>query len=284
MRITVNDTRLFFDVVGSGLEPAGRTMRKKPTLILLHGGPGADHSIYRPVFDQLSDIVQVVYLDHRGQGRSDPSSPEHWTLAQWADDLRSFCDALEIEAPVVFGHSFGGMVALAYAARHPRHPGKLVLSGTYARQDLAQIAQRFEDVGGDAARDAAEKFWTTPSAETQRTYDRAAVRYYMRRPPEGTDLESVFRMIERPEVGHHFAADEMQRFDLRPYLGRITCPTLVLGGDLDPVCPIEGLEEIANGIPDDLVRFERFSQCSHIFWEDAHDALFRVLREFLLIS
>lgn len=49
--------------------------------MLLHGGPGADHSIYKPDFTALTDVAQVIYLDHRGNGRSDDGPPELWTLA-----------------------------------------------------------------------------------------------------------------------------------------------------------------------------------------------------------
>ena len=51
--------------------PDGPSMREKPTLLLLHGGPGFDHSIYKPVYSSLADCAQIVYLDHRGNGRSD---------------------------------------------------------------------------------------------------------------------------------------------------------------------------------------------------------------------
>src|SRR5712672_2948677 len=107
-------------------------MREKPTLLLLHGGPGADHSIYKPAYSALADIAQVIYLDHRGNGRSEDGPREGWNLAQWGDDVRAFADVLGIASPIVLGASFGGMVALAYATRHPAHPSKLVLISTEA--------------------------------------------------------------------------------------------------------------------------------------------------------
>ena len=88
MHVLVNGVRLYFDVEGAGLVPDGPTMREKPTLLLLHGGPGFDHSIYKPTFSALADIAQVVFLDHRGNGRSYPGPREAWTLAQWGDELR----------------------------------------------------------------------------------------------------------------------------------------------------------------------------------------------------
>src|SRR3954463_7479404 len=150
MQVLVNGVRLFFDVEGPSLVPDGPTMRHKPTLLMLHGGPGADHSIYRPDYSPLSDIAQVIYLDHRGNGRSDDGPRERWTLAQWGDDVRAFCDALGIVDPIVLGASFGGMVALAYATRHPAHPAKLILVSTEAKggSHLERRIALFERFGG----------------------------------------------------------------------------------------------------------------------------------------
>ena len=150
MHVSVNGVRLFFDVEGAKLVPDGPAMREKPTLLLLHGGPGFDHSIYKPAYSALADIAQVIYLDHRGNGRSDDGPRESWHLAQWGDDVRAFCDALGITAPIVLGASFGGMVALAYATRHPEHPSKLVLISTEAAGDthLERRVALFERFGG----------------------------------------------------------------------------------------------------------------------------------------
>ena len=100
MRIRINGVRLFFDVEGAKLVPDGPSLSKKPTLILLHGGPGFDHSSFKPYFSQFADIAQVIYLDHRGNGRSDRGSPQDWTLNRWADDVAAFCEVLSIEKPM----------------------------------------------------------------------------------------------------------------------------------------------------------------------------------------
>src|SRR3984893_1314378 len=82
MHVLVNGVRLFFDVEGAKLVPNGAVMRERPTLLLLHGGPGFDHSIYKPAYSALADIAQVIYLDHRGNGRSEDGASENWNLAQ----------------------------------------------------------------------------------------------------------------------------------------------------------------------------------------------------------
>src|SRR5262249_33287882 len=97
-----------------------------------------------------TDVAQVVYIDHRGNGRSDREPQNSWTLAQWGDDLYEFCRALEIERPIVMGQSFGGMVAMSYATRHPEHPGKLILSSTAAslRKHVERSIAMFRAKGG----------------------------------------------------------------------------------------------------------------------------------------
>ena len=71
MYVSVNGVRLFFDVEGAKLVPDGPVMREKRILLMLHGGPGFDHSIYKPAYSALADVAQTIYLDHRGNGRSE---------------------------------------------------------------------------------------------------------------------------------------------------------------------------------------------------------------------
>ena len=123
MRVLVNGVRLFFDVEGAGLVPDGPAMREKPTLLLLHGGPGFDHSIYKPALSALADIAQVVFLDHRGNGRSDPGPAGGLDAGPVGRRRAGVLRGAGIERPIVLGMSFGGTVALAYATRHPPHPG-----------------------------------------------------------------------------------------------------------------------------------------------------------------
>src|SRR6266853_6278207 len=115
--------------------------------------PGFDHSIYRPAYSALADVAQIVYLDHRGNGRGEDGPHAGWNLAQWGDDVHAFCDVVGVESPIVLGASFGGMIALAYATRHPAHPSKLVLISTAARggEYLERRVELFERFGGREA-------------------------------------------------------------------------------------------------------------------------------------
>ena len=159
MRIEIEPgVRLFVDIEGPGLVPDGPLMREQPTLVLLHGGPGFDHSGFKPAFSRLTDVAQVVCYDHRGHGRSDRRPPHEWTLDTFADDVVRLCAALGVERPIVLGQSFGGFVAQRYLARHPDHAAKVVLSSTSPHLGLARKLAMFERLGGPAARAVAEAF------------------------------------------------------------------------------------------------------------------------------
>lgn len=279
MHVTIDGARLFFDVDGAKLVPDGPRLREKPTLLLLHGGPGFDHSTYKPAFAAaLADVAQIVYLDQRGQGRSDRDVPARWNLAQWADDVRAFCDALGIARPIVLGNSFGGMVAMAYAARHPDHPGKLIFSSTSAVMRWPLMYERFERLGGPDVRALAEAFWTDPCAETLAPYAARVMPLYTRTP---RDPDATPRTVFAFEVLFHFARGEQQAMDLLPSLAQVRAPVLVLGGEDDPVCPIECQAEIAAALPAGLARFERFAGCGHGVFRDDPTRAFAVIREFI---
>ena len=281
MHVAVNGTKLFFDVDGAKYVPDGRTMREKPTLIVLHGGPGHDHSVFKTGFCRLTDIAQIVYMDHRGNGRSPGSGPETWNLDQWGDDVKGLCDALEITRPIVYGVSFGGFVAQAYATRHPTHPGALILASTAAKIDFEAIYAAFETYGGEAARRAAEDFWIRPSPESGHRYREICVPLYRVQP--NTDLDAPYRTINRREVGYHFNGpnNEHGRMDFRKALSEIVCPTLVMSGDRDPVTPLAFSEEIVRCLPHNLVQFRQFQNCGHGILGDASESGFATIRKFV---
>jgi pimeloyl-ACP methyl ester carboxylesterase len=286
MHVSVNGLRLFFDVEGAKLVPNGPVMREKPTLLLLHGGPGFDHSIYKPAYSALAESAQIIYLDHRGNGRSEDGPRESWNLAQWADDVRAFCDVLGIVKPIVLGASFGGMVALAYATRHPAHPSKLVListeaaGGTYGERRV----ELFERFGGSEVGALARRRFL----EVQGHPDRASLDAWRRlvfplytRNPRDPDL--VQRAVSRLDVLHWFTkpGGESHTFNMFPDLGRIECPTLVMGGEDDPIHPIESQADIAAALRPHLVQFERFPNCGHGVIPDAPDRAMAVIRDFI---
>jgi pimeloyl-ACP methyl ester carboxylesterase len=150
MHIDANGTRLWFDVEGRVLVADGTELRERPTVVLVHGGPGVyDHSYFKPHFASLAEHAQVLYLDLRGHGRSEWGDAGTWSLEACADDVRVLCDTLGIEQPIVFGHSMGGPIVLLYGARHPGHAAGLVVQSGFARWDMPRMVDGFRRVAGD---------------------------------------------------------------------------------------------------------------------------------------
>lgn len=282
MYVRANDCRIFFDVEGAKLVADGSRMREKPTIVLVHGGPGHDHSLYKPDFSALADVAQLIYYDQRGHGRSDPASPATWTLAQWAEDLKALCDHLGIDRPIVVGTSFGGFVAQTYASRYPDHPSALILISTATRLDAAAAASIFARRGGTIARSIASRFFREPTGEAALEFVKICVPLFRTRSAAVLAEETNRTILRTPVVTHFVKPDgEYHRMDLRSGLAHVTCPTLVLGGEQDPITPIELSEEIADALGSKVVRFERLPDCGHPVFKDDPDRALTLIRDFM---
>ncbi len=201
-----------------------------------------------------------------------------WTLDTFADDVVRLCDALGIVKPIVLGQSFGGFVAQRYIARHPAHPGKVILSSTTHHMGLARKLAMFEKLGGAEARTVAESFWTQPNARTWAEYNRVCKRHYNTTPQ---DDEAGQRTLFNTDILFASAGGEQRTMNLLPGLSRAQCPVLVMAGDADPVTPIEDAQDIVAALPPQWVQFKRFANVGHGAWRDDAEAAFAVLRRFI---
>ena len=279
MRLAVDDTRLFFDVDGAKLVPDGPWMRERPTVLLLHPGPGFDHGLFKVRLGPwLAERAQVVYLDQRGGGRSDPSPREQLRLERWADDVRELCDGLTIDRPVVLGLGFGALVALEYAARHPEHPGGLVLAGAVARMMPERSIATFERLGGAAAKEVAERFYGRMDEHAFADFLRVCFPLL-----SGYELsvDVIVRAEWNPDALIGWMRGEARTLDLRERARTVTAPALVLAGEDDAWAPIEAARELAEHLPPGT-RFESFAGARHSVFQDApgaYEALDRFLAE-----
>ncbi len=142
MKARVNGTEIYFDIEGPGLVADGPDMVDRPVVFALHGGPGGDHVSLRDSLAPLSDVAQIVYIDHRGSGRSSPADPSTYTLDQNVDDVDALRDYLGLDRITVLGVSYGGMVAQGDAIRYPDHLANLALIATAPSHRCLDYAQR----------------------------------------------------------------------------------------------------------------------------------------------
>ena len=265
MQIDVGGIPLWFDVDGPAVEVDGTGVRQRPTVVLVHGGPGVyDHLYFKPQFTRLAEHAQVVYLDLRGHGRSDRGRTTDWSFEACADDVRRFCDALGIAAPIVFGHSMGGPIVLLYGARHPGHAARLVVQSGFARWDHPRLVEGFRRAAGDDVAELADHAY---------------------RGDDVTDEESA-RILAA--FGHHVPSEQkahtrvnlelnaygmelIRRLDIVDQLSRVATPTLVSVGELDPVTPVACAEEVVAALPDGVGRLDVIPDAGHFTWLDAPD-------------
>lgn len=271
MYAAVRGTRIYFDVEGAGLVPDGPVMRERPVAMVIHGGPGGDHSGFKPSFSPLADRMQLVYFDHRGQGRSDAADPATYTLDENVEDMEALRRHLGLGRIVSVGTSYGGMVAMAHAARYPDAVSHLVLIVTAAHGGfITRAQQNVRERGTDEQRAVCETLWagTFHSVEQMRYYYAVMGPMYARRHDPAAGDAGRARSIYSPEpLNRAFGPDGfLRRFDLRPELPGITAPTLVLAGRHDWICPVEFSEEIARLIPRADLRV--FEESSHSIRSD----------------
>ena len=135
-------------VDANGLRFFCKTHGDGPPLMMLHGGPGVDHSYLLPWLSPLSCTHQLVLFDQRGCGRSERlDDPREYTLQNMVEDTEALRRALGLREVVVLGHSFGGLLAQAYALRYPESIAGLILAGTapsaaMVNRDFSRIKRR----------------------------------------------------------------------------------------------------------------------------------------------
>jgi proline iminopeptidase len=274
--------RIFYKTLGSGMP-----------LLLLHGGPGADHSDFLPALEPLASRCQLVLMDERGSGRSERlQDPRGYTLNHMVKDIERVRKHLRIRQFVVLGHSFGGILAQAYAVRHPGRVLGLVLAGTgssaacinrdfrHIRQALPKALrarlERCEKAGIFQAGGAYTKAYAAASAEALAAYMyvKAPPRRFKHPPPLG--MEVLREMWVRRS---DFRIDgNLKGFDFTDSLSRVRAPALVIIGDRDMVST-ESADLTRASLP--RATLVVMAECAHMMFIDQTARFNRLLGEFL---
>lgn len=283
MRINPGDVSLWFDVSDPSVVAQGDATVERPVLVAVHGGPGLDHMTVKSALGPLADDVQVVYFDLRGHGRSDRSSAEFWNMRTWADDLRQLCDALDLRRPLVLGSSFGGDVALTYAALFPGHPGAVILANTTAgRRDEPRVIEAFARLGGPEAATIVQRIFAGEGRDLQTQFDRVCHPLYSAAPGWAEESRRFLaRIIRNPDVAAHYTEHEVPSFDPWSLLDAVRCPVLILAGEDDPVCPLPVVEQLAERLPRATTRLVRLPAARHTIFRDRPDLAFPAVKDFI---
>lgn len=260
----VSGAQLYFREAGCGTP-----------LIVLHGGPDFNHRYLLPDLDRLSASFRLIYYDQRGRGRSSRDvSPEDVDLESEIDDIEHLRRYLGLEKLALLGHSWGGLLAMEYATRHPGQVSHLVLMNSPASHADLQHLREHRRTAEPETLEKMRVISGTPAyaagdIETEAAYYRAHFSATLRQPEH---LERVVNSLRLD-----FAAQDILKaraiearlyaetwlnpaYDLRPRLRGLQMPALIIHGDRD-LFPLDGVTAVAKSLPH--ARLVVLDDCGH---------------------
>lgn len=282
----IGDASLYYRDVGQGTP-----------IILLHGGPRLDHNYFLPDMDRLADAFHLIYYDQRGRGKSARNvQPADVSIRSEIDDLDRLRAHFRLESIVVLGHSWGTLLALEYAMRHPDRVSHLILlNSTPASQDDLNLFQQARLANAPEDAEILRVLASRPAFAAGDLEARAAYyRVYFRttlRPPALLD-----RLIEHLQVGWTKEGVlkagaiaerlwnetyESSGYNMLPRLARLSIPTLIVHGDHDFV-PVACAGHLAEAIPG--ARLVVLRDCGHFSYLERPDEVRKALGDFLRAS
>jgi proline iminopeptidase len=252
-------------------------------LVVANGGPGFDHTYLHlsDVWDVLAKTRKVVLYDQRGVGRSSPiARGQSCTLLDQIEDLEALRAQIGAERIDLLGHSWGGYLVMAYAARYPQHIQHLLIVDSAAPK-FSDTVFLFKDVFPEGvAREDAVEFASRmgdKSARVRSLREYFSMLFYS---PEKRDaaLAKMADVDENVEVNETIEHD-LERFDLNPELAKYNFPTMVMTGRYDiNVAPVVAYK-IHKAIPGS--QFVVFDQSGHLPFYEEPEKFLRSVESFL---
>ncbi len=267
-------------------------------VLLLHGGPGSTHE-YLEAFDSFlpSAGIEYYYYDQLGSGHSDhPDAPELWRLERFVDEVEQVRRGLGLSPQnfVLYGQSWGGILAIEYALTHPEEPRGLVISNmmasapAYSAYAESVLAAQMDPVALAEIR-ALEAAHDTDNPRylellMPQHYERHVLRMPGREWPDPVQRSfshinsAIYVPMQGPsELGMSPGAT-LASWDRVADLGRIDVPTLVIGAEHDTMDP-DHLRKMARLLPQG--RYHHCPQGSHLALYDDQEVYFAGLIDFL---
>lgn len=247
LEAVLDGVRVFYHPVGSP---------SNPPLILLHGGPGLDHTEMHPWLDALSDTFHLIYMDLRGHGRGDRVDPGTLSLEIFSKDISLLAEALHLKSYAVLGHSYGSFVALTHALLDGRATHYVISGGTASMsKSLLDVEKNLHAFEPESLREAVTRSWAMEKDvhtekgcrelwQMQMPFHFASTQTEAYRLYMATQDNAIFT----PEILAHFAK-EGYALECEAQLGSITRPTLVVTGEKDRTCTPRAARDMARLIP-----------------------------------
>lgn len=271
-------------------------------LFIIHGGPGASHDYFLPHLLPLAQTNRLVFIDERGSGRSERlEDAKRYTVGAMVEDMEAVRAALGLGKVNLLGHSFGGVLAQAYAFKYPQNLSTLILCSTFhttkalnkALADIKgamapELRERIEKMEKDGLYGKGQPWqWGRyPDAYMKAAWAEGYFPYlYQNRPDPTYDPAAgpmmgweVYREMWG-STGEYVVDGNLTGLDYTESLKKVRVPTLVTAGDHDESAPWIA-EEMARLVPG--ARLVIFPKCGHMTFVDQPAMFRKAIDEFIL--
>lgn len=273
----INNVRLYYKVMGKG-----------KTIVILHGGPGMNHTYFLPHMGWLAHYYELIFYDQRACGRSSGViDSESLTLDNYVEDLEGIRKAFNLDKMNVMGHSFGGLLAMYYGIMYPENLGSLILvdSAPASSKLNVKYMKSKEICMTDGDRITVEKIIQSEGFADRKSLlieelfrISEKVNFY-----DQSLIDSFFLKFNEKAAKNVFFINVLMRrdivnYDIHESLSKIECPTLIIHGDHDTV-PLEAAQKIHQHIKNS--HYVIFKNCGHYPFIESPAEFFRTVKDFL---
>ena len=251
------------------------------TIVLLHGGPGMSERYMEPVVPFVDNgRRRIVSYDQRGTGESrcDGDDPVEFGLDAHAADLTRVIDSVAIGPVHLLGHSWGGIVALDYAARHGDRIASMIAVGSAPPSDAdLQISMASMSARVEALQERGLIATELPENATEGL--RAILPTYFWDPTLAIP-ESAIEALEVTAGVNEQTWAAIEGFDLTERLKDYRGRALLIFGEADPI-GLPASEATRAALANSELRYEILERCGHFPWFEAPDRFGEILESFL---
>ncbi len=274
--ITANGADFYYQSFGNG-EP----------LIVLHGGPGLDHTYFLPQMQELASNYRLIFYDQRACGRSSISvQPETISMDGFVEDLEALRQQMGLDQINLMGHSWGGLLAMHYSIKYPQHLKSLILCNsvgatTEGREQEAAILQSRRTKTDSVEQGYVLESEAYKSGQIGAYQDIFRIlfrpQFYDRKKTRELTLtfQETFRETSRMM---HLLGPDLREYDLGAQLEQVEVPTLLVYGDYDPWSTLAA-PDILGHLPN--AKLETIKNCGHFPYIEEPEQFFKIVRNFL---
>lgn len=273
-----NNAKIYYKTMGSG----------KP-LVIIHGGPGLDHSFLQPYFEHLSQNHQLIFYDQRGTGNSTEGFDfEKINVPQFVEDLECLRAHLKLESFSIIAHSFGALLSTEYACKYPDHLKSMILLNSIPLTSQGLVASyeelkyRFKKSGNNVDEIRNSETFISGDLETVEGYYRELFKPYFY-DPSFTDAMHLSIKPETPALQYTIISIFKENLFTKDYeplqkLSKLQIPTYIIYSDHDFV-PKWVFEEMTQKIPHS--KSKMIQDCGHFSYVEKPKELLDAIHTFL---